>query len=211
MQNVLMRSNLEIISDFFIKNQFNDLTIIGSIEKIKYFYIFLIEYFCQINSIKLVYNPDINTVNSLFKEEQISFFLDLTNSQIPAYEEHKEKKIILIEYKLYKKLQKKDLLINSLNFKTDVHEFISKFLKIKNNYLINNIINNPVITFSEINKYLINSKYNETIYNEDYKNNLINLRKEIYSFKRESNKNYVYLYNMIKKEVELKKFSFLTY
>ena len=83
-------------------------------------------------------------------------------------------------------------------------------LKINNDELLYFCKNNPALLISETSKYLINNNQyakDQTLLEE--KNHILNIRKSIFENKR--NFNIKELYLNIKKEVNYKKLSFLTY
>ena len=122
-----------------------------------------------------------------------------------------EKKILFLEYRLFKNLKNKFKFINSYQYETDINDFITKELQIENKELINFCKINPIALFSETSKYLVNNnRYVTDQVLKDQKSQILNIRKSIYELKikKLDIKN---LYSKIKVEALFKKFNFLIY
>ena len=202
-----------LIEKFFTSNEEN--LIINQVnEEFGLFYLTVVKYFADKKTINLIFDNNDESIgieDDLFGQKKIKIF-NLTNSKKMAVTLGlQNKKIILTDYKNFKKLVSNYNCINGYRFETDIISFIKDELKIDNDELLQYCKNNPALLFSETSKYLINNnKYAKDQSLVEEKNNILNIRKSIFEIKRNS-LNIKNLYLSLKKEVDYKKFNFLTY
>ena len=178
------------------------------------FYLSIIKYYADKLDTKINVDDNdetIGTEDDLFGQQEIKIY-NITNAKKLAIAlKSFEKKIIITDYKNYKKMNSNFNSINGYQFEHDIVFFIRDELKINNDELLYFCKNNPVLLFSEISKYLINNnQYSSDQTLIDEKNHILDLRKSIFENKK-NNFNVKNLYLNIKKEAEYKKLSFLTY
>jgi len=208
------KKNQVLLIKEFISSSENNIVINQVNDDISIFYLSLIKYFANNQSIRVNIDNDIDTIateDDLFGTKTIQTF-NITNAKkLDNMLNSHNKKIIFTDYKNYKKFSSKFNSINGYQFENDVIFFIKNELKIHNDELLDYCKNNAALLFSETSKYLINSNH----YSRDRslieeKNHILDIRKSIFENKR--NKfNIKSLYQSIKKEAQYKKFSFLTY
>lgn len=179
-------------------------------EKITNFYEYVFNYYSK------KYNFILNTKNNskldLFEQNtKISLFIKPKLDEIKNLITNNHKCIVFCDYKNYISYSKKFLSINCYNYKIDVKKFLQLDLDIKNDQLVNGLMETPEYFYSEIEKYNLNLEsylYNITDANEiDF---ILNIRKNFYSIKNKS-QNLKSLFDLLKLEYHYKKFSFLTY
>ena len=178
------------------------------------FYLSIIKYYADKQGIKVNLDDNNETMgseNDLFGQKEIKI-LNITNTKkLTTTLNSNKKKIILTDYKNYKKLSANINCINGYKFEHDIIFFIRDELKIENDELLYYCKNNPVLLFSEVSKYLINNNQYSSDQNLiDEKNHILDIRKSIFENKK-NNFNIKNLYSNIKKEAEYKKLSFLIY
>lgn len=206
-------NSLEIINSFFNNSEkkllfINDLGI-----QINSFYLFLLEHMSKKNKLELNLQKDLknfsNTSDDLFGIPKIYLFLNCNIKDIEVFSNYQKKGIFIVDYKIFKKFSSQDNCINSYNFKLDLQKLLQE-LSIDNQVIYNNILHSPESIYSETSKFLINKNAYEAIgsYIND-QDNIASLRKDYFNNKK--NNNLVELFKILKKEVSLKKFSFLTF
>ena len=208
-----MTKNLELIEKFFVSedktliiNQINDE--IGS------FYNFVIDEFSKKNN-KLIVSKTISDKNidnnDLFGISNI-YIYNLTNSKnIKEIANNPSQKIILTDYKNYKRFKDDYISINGYNFEKDIRSILINYFNIDNEYLISYCSDQPYLIYSETSKYKINdSKYLKDSYINNDGNLILNIRKDIFDVKK-AQINIRKLFSLLKNEVHHKKFNFLTY
>lgn len=199
-----------------LKNFFNssikNLLINQSSEEINQLYYNFIKHYCERNKYQLIFDERYtSTSNDLFEINKIKIIRSNNEKKINEYLDSDEKKILFLEYRLFKKLKNKFKFINSYQYETDINDFITKELQIENKELINFCKINPIALFSETSKYLVNNnRYVTDQVLKDQKSQILNIRKSIYELKikKLDIKN---LYSKIKVEALFKKFNFLIY
>ena len=206
------RENQIYLLKKFIKSNEDTIVINLIDENITILYLYFIRYFADKQGVKI--NTNINTEiktieDDLFGVKQIQIFNITSQSKLIKTIDIKDKKIVFTDYKNYKKIDSKITKINSYQYENDISLFMKEELKIDNNELIYFCKNNPVLLFSETNKYLINNCQ----YSKDYslfeeKNHILDIRKKIFEVKR-NNSGIKSLYQNIKKEAKYKKLNFL--
>ena len=210
---VMSKNQIEQLKEFFksketviIINQVND--------EIALLYLNLIQYYSKFYNFKINQrenNESDFTENDLFGLSEIKIYNSANSSKINKFINSTEKKIIFTDYKNFKKLKSTINFIDGYQFENDIKFFVQKELKIDNKTLLSFSINNPILLFSEISKYLVNSQnyiQDQQLYEET--NHILNIRKNIFNLKKNSS-DIKALYSNIKKEVMYKKFNFLTY
>ena len=141
-----------------------------------------------------------------------NFTLNLTNSkQIEELSKNNFQKIILSDYKNFKKFQKNFLVINGYQNEKDVIYFLKNIYNIKDESLINYCITSPYFILSEATKYKVNkSGYIADAKYKSLNNFILEIRKDIFNLKK-SQIDIKKLFSKIKKKTIYKKFNFLTY
>lgn len=204
-----MKNNIETI-DYFFQNNSNNLIINKVSDEIDYFYFYIIAHFAQ----KYKFEISHNSANpgqendDLFGRKEIKIIFSNSLLQINKLIQNNDKKIFFTNYKIFKSLNRDQLSVNTYNFKSDVLYFLVNILKIHDQTLHSHVINYPVFTYSEISKYIINDKVTvmETV--NDNTDQLLEIRKKLYQSKNDENINYQLFYQLLKEEVNFKKFNF---
>ena len=153
-----MKNNFDKLN-FFFQSKEKELLINQVNEIISSFYIGIIKHIAIRNNISISLSGDESKENigDLFGKSNIDIY-NLTNTKkIEVLLQSQEKKIILTDYKNYKKFNRDILSINGYDFEKDIATFIKDELNINNMELINFCKNYPVLLFSETSKYLTNS------------------------------------------------------
>ena len=207
------KNQVLLIKEFISSNE-NNIVINQVNDDISIFYLSLIKYFANNQSIRI--DIDNNTVpiaieDDLFGTKAIQTF-NITNAKkLDSMLDAHSKKIIFTDYKNYKRLIPKFNSINGYQYENDIAFFIRNELNIDNDELLYYCKNNTALLFSETSKYLINSnQYSSDRSLTEEKNHILDIRKSIFEIKR-NNFNIKDLYQNIKKEAEYKKLSFLTF
>ncbi len=208
-----MTKNLEIIEKFLISED-KTLIINQVSDEIGSFYIFVVNELTN-KSNKLIFNrtiPEKNIgENDLFGSSNI-YIYNITNSKhIEEIMNNTSKKIILTDYKNYKKFKNNHLLVNGYNFEKDIRSFLVKYFNIDDEILIDFCITQPYFTYSETTKYKINnSNYSKDTSVNNANKSILDVRKDIFNAKK-SQIDIRKLFLLLKDEAHQKKFSFLTY
>ena len=125
--------------------------------------------------------------------------------------QNKNKKILITDYKNYKKINLVNNSINGYQFETDMSIFLNDILNINNRDLYFFCKNNPALFGSELSKFQVNNiNYIPDEHINEPTSNIIEIRKSIFELKR-NNQNIKLLYKKIVDEARFKKFNFLTY
>ena len=208
-----MNSNINNLNKFFVNH--NTLIINSMTEQINLFYLFLISHFGKKHSYKINVKDEINldkfNSDDLFNTSEVNVYLKISSKNLNIAIDKSDKKILFIDYKNFKSFSAKYLSINSYNIKLDIRDFFTNELSIQNKTLIDFILNSPEYTYSEVSKAMINQKNYLEPFKENHDDKIISIRKEIFKNRNNTNTNTKLFYSLIKKEVELKKFNFLTY
>lgn len=202
-----MNNNLKNLISFFQTDK--GVLIINKIsEEIECFYLYMIEYYAlKFDTFILFDSNNLGGVcNDLFGRKEIKIIFTSSQSQVEKIINNNEKKILITNYKLYKKFNLKQLFINTYNFKSDVIDFLNNELNISNSTLTNNIISHPQFTYSEISKFILNAKVS-LIEIDNSQDQLLEIRKKIYQSKNDNNINLKLMFDLLKDEVKYKKFS----
>ena len=202
-----------LIEKFLTSNEEN--LIINQVnEEFGLFYLTVVKYFADKRTISLIVDNNEESIgieDDLFGQQEVKIF-NLTNSKkLSVTLQLHNKKIIFTDYKNYKKLVSNYNCINGYKFEIDIMSFIKDELKIDNDELLQYCKKNPALLFSESSKYLINKNgYTKDKSLAEEKNHILNIRKSIFEIKKNSS-DIKKLYLNLKKEVDYKKFNFLTY
>jgi len=209
-----MINNISLIKKFLINNDDKKLFINQLDEKIDQFYYYVISHFSKKSEFELnaVDNEDTNLPqdNDLFGKPEVKLYKKIPSKKIDTCLENSAKAIFFVDYRSYKKFKDKYNSVNAYNYKIDIKFFLQNELQINNQLLLNNITNSPEYIYSEIEKFLVNNKYENSVFNENIIDSFLNNRKDLYDIKNNNPTNLVEFYNILKKEVNIKKFSFLT-
>ena len=209
-----MNNNIEIIKHFFSSNKNKTLLVNQVSEDIGCFYELLMEEISSIYKIKLEKLSDTNysnTSNDLFQETKV-LLCHLTNSkQIDDLSKSDYQKIIISDYKNFRKYQEKFLVVNGYQYEKDIIYFLKNIYKINDENLINYCMSLPYFTLSEATKYKVNKfGYITDANSKGLDNFILEIRKDIFKLKK-SQIDIKKLYSKIKSEVVYKKFNFLIY
>lgn len=198
----------------FIESENNNLIITNFNESVITFYKSLVIYFAKQKNVNVS-----NSFENISLQQTADLFMP--NNEIKIYSSTNarlldkffydiNKKIIITDYRNFKRYKDKVDSINAYQFEQDIKYFILKILKIKSESLMSFCAQNPALTFSEVSKYLINPNYTVDTIISDQINHVVDIRKNIFSLKNKTFeiKN---LYHSIKKEAYYKKFNFLIY
>ncbi len=208
-----MTKNLEIIENFLLSED-NTLIVNQVNDEIGGFYVFVVNELSNKNN-KLILNRTISEKNidesDLFGSSNV-YIYNITNSKhIEELMNYNSKKIILTDYKNYKKFKNNHILVNGYNFENDIRSLLVKYFNINDEILIDFCITQPYFTYSETTKYKINNlNYSKDTYLNNAINFILDIRKDIFNAK----KNQIdirKLFLLLKEEAQRKKFSFLTY
>ena len=207
-------NNLEIIKKFFSSNEDKTLLVNKVNEDIGCFYELLLEEISSVYQIKIDKLSDSlysSTSNDLFEERRV-LIANLTNSkQIDELSKNENQKIIITDYKNFKKYQNKFLVINGYQYERDIIYFLKNIYNISDESLINYCLSLPYFTVSEATKYKVNkSGYITDAKSKGLDNFILEIRKDIFKLKK-SQIHIKELFSKIKSEVVYKKFNFLIY
>ena len=212
--NVMNKNNIKIIKHFFSTNEEKTLLINQINEEIGCFYELVVKELASIYKVKLDKITDIEYSNSsddLFQERKILLCHSTSSKQIEELSKSNFQKIIISDYKNFKKYQKKFLVINGYQNEKDIIYFLKNIYNIKDESLINYCISSPHFMLSEATKYKVNkSGYIADAKNRGINNFILEIRKDIFNLKK-SQINIKKLFSMIKIESMYKKFNFLIY
>ena len=204
-------SNIKKIELFFKDIQKQSLILNSVSEELDFFYIFVLNYFSKLSEFELEVG-DIEKIEenlNIFERPKIHFFKSNNKKKIDELIEEKKTFILITDYKNYKKYKPQLNFLNGYEYKKDINDFICKILNIKDRLLIEYCLENPVMIYSETQKYFISKKY-KSDYNEKDKDFILNIRRNIFQIKKES-LNPKKIYDELKNEARYKKLSFLTY
>jgi len=207
-----MTNNFKVLESFLCNNQ--NLLIINYInDEISSFYNYCIEHFAKKKSILVKYNDEVISTNNddLFGNQHLFIWFNPKNKLLNEIINSKNKNIIFLNYTVFKKIKNEYNSINSYQNNNDIRFLLTNILKIDNQLLIDSILRNPELIFSETSKYSINPNYLESpFYYKNYEN-LTDLRIKMTELKKMQQTDLLSLFNLIKSETLIKKFSFLTY
>ena len=205
--------NIENIKDFLNTHKDNCLLINQVNDEIGSFYLYVIIYLSKSLGISVSFNNEADNISDnsdLFGLKKIHIFNLTSSKKIDKLLLSREKLIIFIDYKNFKKYQKNYQTINGYNFSNDLKVFIKNTLKIENQNLLEICLKNPQLILSETSKYLINKdNYLKDLSIHIEVNKILEIRKNIFELKK--NESLQQLFSAIKEEAKYKKFSFLTF
>jgi len=206
------KNNIEEISQFLTIKKNNTLLINQVDEEIGSFYELAIKEISKDIDIKISFNKDkINPdeTSELFQEEKIYLYHLTSSKQIEEIAKKHYRKIIVSDYKNFKRFQKNFQTVNGYDYEKDIAYFFKNIYKINEQELINYCISHPYFTMSEATKYKVNkSSYLADSNINGANNSILDIRKSIFSLKR-SQTDIKKLFMMLKNEVKYKKFNFL--
>ena len=208
------KNNIEKIKQFlFIKK--DDTLLINQVdEEIGSFYELAIKEISKEIGIKISFNTDIidpDETSDLFQEEKIYLYYLTNSKQIEGIAKKNNRKIIISDYKNFKKFQKKLQTVSGYDYEKDIVYFFKNIYKINEQELINYCISHPYFTMSETTKYKMNkSSYLADSTINSTNNFILDIRKSIFGLKR-SQIDIKKLFMMLKNEVKYKKFNFLVF
>tara|TARA_B100000963_G_scaffold205137_1_gene178629 strand:+ start:1138 stop:1770 length:633 start_codon:yes stop_codon:yes gene_type:complete len=210
----LSKNNIESIKRFFSTEENKTLLINQVNEEIGCFYELVLREISSIYNVKLKNFANVdysNTSNDLFQDKKVLLFYITNSKQIDDLTKNDDQKIIISDYKNFKKYQKKLLVINGYQYEKDVNYFLNNIYNISDENLINYCISLPYFTISEAKKYKTNkSGYLTDIKDKVSNNFILEIRKEIFNL-RKSKVDIKQLFFHIKNEAKYKKLNFLTY
>ena len=204
-------SNIKKIELFFKDIQKQSLILNSVSEELDFFYIFVLNYFSKLSKYELEVG-DIEKIEenlNIFERPKIHFYKSINKKKIDELIEEKKTFILITDYKNYKKYKPQFNFLNGYEYKKDINDFICNILNIKDRLLIEYCLENPVMIYSETQKYFISKKY-KSDYNEKDKDFILNIRRNIFQIKKESF-NPKKIYDELKNEARYKKLNFLTY
>ena len=208
------KNNIEKIKQFLSIKKNETLLINQVDEEIGSFYELAIKKISKEIDIKISLNTDIinsDETNDLFQEERIYVYYLSNSRQIEEIAQKNYRKIIISDYKNFKKFQKKFQTINGYDYEKDMVYFLRNIYKINEQELINYCVSHPYFTMSEATKYKMNKSSYLADSSINSKNNFIlDIRKSIFGSKR-SQIDIKKLFMMLKNEVKYKKFNFLVF
>jgi hypothetical protein len=204
-----MASNIEILKNY-LKSKNRNLIINQINEEINDTYIRIIDYFARKYHIKISFEELNDNNNDLFGEVSLPVFYCTNAKKLNEHLSSPQKKIILTDYKNFKKTNEDCEKINTYQFEQDITFFVKEEFFVNNIELLNFCKNSPVFLFSELTKYSINDKnyISDAQLNAEI-NHIASIRKIIFNLKKD-NLNIKSLYLNIKNEAIYKKLNFLT-
>ena len=208
------KNNIEIIKKFFSTDDNKTLIINKVSEDIGCFYELVLGKISSNYKIKIDKTSDAkysSSTNDLFQERRV-LLCNLTNSkQIDDLSKNKYQKIIITDYKNFKKYQNKFLAINGYQYERDITFFLKNIYDINDESLINYCLSLPYYTISEATKYKVNKfGYITDTKSKGLDNFILEIRKDIFKL-RKSQIDIKKLFSKIKIEAMYKKFNFLVY
>lgn len=207
----MIKNNINLLKDYFQKDQPGTLFINKISEEINIFYSYLIDYFIKKNKINLIKdNLSLNIHNDLFNTKEIFLFSDCKAKNIELILSKDINAILFTDYKNYKKFSSNTNYFNSYYYMNDIKFFIQEELNIREQSLISYCVLNPYLIYSETSKYLVNNNFTKEIFDTKKLNPIYDVRKKIFDLKNSKNKAQE-IYLELKNEVHLKKINFLTY
>lgn len=213
MITVMDNVNNNILKEFLTNSSSHNL-FINSNNSIDIFYLYLIDHYAKKNNIDVKLkerDSENNSSQDLFNNNPVYIYSNINAKLVDHLINSSEKKIIFVEYKNFKLFNQKYPSVNTYNFKKDLEFFLNQELKITNQSLFEFIHIFPEYSFSEISKFLIHqNKYNTPLQTID-NDKIMNLRKNLFNMKKNGKFDLAFMFNKIKEEVLIKKFSFLIY
>ena len=206
-----LNKNLSLISKFF-ENPNENILITEINEDISQFYIDLFRFYAHKNKIEISISNEDSKVgnNDLFSTKKINIQY-FTNKKKIDTATNENGSIVFTDYKNYKLFNQKFIAINSYDYLKDIGNLILAEFQIQDDEFIAYCHDQPSMTFSEVSKYSINKdNYLQNSKNIQNENPILFFRKKFYN-ERKKNSDIQQLYKILKDEVLVKRFNFLTY
>jgi hypothetical protein len=208
---MVLNKNHSQISKFF-KNPTGNILIIEINEDISQFYLDLFRYYAHENKIEIsIIKGELKNENvDLFSTKKINIQYLINKNKIDAAS-NETSNIIFTDYRNYKLFNQKFIAINSYDYLKDISNLILTKFQIQDDDFIAYCNDQPAMTFSELSKYSINKdNYLQNSQNNQNDNPISFFRKKFYNEKK-NNSDIQQLYKILKDEVLVKRFNFLTY
>ena len=207
-------NNIEIIREFLTNDRDKNLLINQVTQEIGSFYTLVIRDMAErynLNLVTEIEGKNINLSTDLFIRKNIYLISSENLKKTNELINENFTKIIVSDYKNYKKFSRVCKAINGYEFEKDLRYYLQKYLSISDEKLINFCVSQPYLTNSEITKYEVNSEnYSaDSVFHED-ENFILDTRKKIFKIKR-TDIDIRKLFFYLKDEAKYKKFNFLTY
>ena len=153
------KNNIEIIEYFFSSDEYKTLLINQVSEDIGLFYEIILDEISPNYKVKIDKQPNVgysNISNDLFQERKIPLYYLTNSKQIEDLSKNEYQKIIISDYKNFKKYKKKFLVINGYQYERDIIYFLKNIYNINDENLVNYCVSLPYFTLSEAMKYKVN-------------------------------------------------------
>ena len=204
-------NNIEKIKNYFLNKEQKALLINELNENVSAFYEYVIRHFSKKSNFILDKSIEVDRQNNnLFELSSVGLFLNSKSDTIKKILSSNSSAIIFTDYKNFKKYSNETININTYEYAMDIKYFVHQELNYQNQSLIEFCINEPGLFFSEISKFEITNKFYESLGLKQETNQIVEIRKNIFNLKKNSN-NIKDLYENLIAEVRYKKFNFLTY
>jgi len=204
-------NNIEKIKNYFLNKEQKALLINELNENVSAFYEHVIKHFSKKSNFILDKSIEVDRQNNnLFELSSVGLFLNSKSDTIKKILSSNSSAIIFTDYKNFKKYSNETININAYEYAMDIKCFVHQELNYQNQSLIEFCINEPGLFFSEISKFEIMNKFYESLGLKQETNQIVEIRKNIFNLKKNSN-NIKDLYENLIAEVRYKKFNFLTY
>ena len=184
----MSKNNIEIIKHFFSTDENKTLLINQVSEEIGCFYELVLEEISSDYKIKIdkYSNADYaSTSNDLFQERKVLLCNITSSKQIDNLSKNEYQKIIITDYKNFKKYQNKFLVINGYQYERDIIYFLRDIYNISDESLINYCLSLPYHTISEATKYRVNKYgYVTDTKGKSLDNFILEIRKDIFKLRK---------------------------
>ena len=197
----------------YLENKENFKLLINQVsEEIGLFYLLVIVYYAKKGGmdLKSLKHTSLVQDSDLFLSEPIYYVYSNSLQEVAGLLNNSKKLIIISDYKNFKRFSKNINAINGYLHRQDIRDFaIKEVPSIEKNFLTY-LEDYPHMAVSEVSKLQINiDNYFIHEKSEDSRLTILDLRKKFFKLKQEGDVRS--LFNLIKKEALIKKFSFLTY
>ena len=210
----MKKNSIEIIKNFMLDQKGKNLIINKVTDEIGIFYDLMISQISYDLDIKLIRKLESNIIDEsddLFGQKKIHILSILNSKIIEITLERNFPKIIITDYKNFKKFSENYEAINGYDFEKDLKYYLTSYLNIENEHITSYCLSQPHLTNSEATKYKINPKnYTKDPIAYEATNNILEIRKSIFKSKK-MNASIKKLFLLLKKEVTYKKFNFLVF
>jgi len=206
-----LNKNIELLTKF-IKKQSGSIIINKVNDEVTQFYFDSFKFYANQNGIEIknieIQQSSIN--DDLFSIKKIMVIHTNNKKEIDSLI-NQNGNIIFTDYRNYKAFNKYFNSINAYEYENDIVNFLRYEFKIENNDFISECLAHPSMVFAELSKYLINKeKYLKNYKNNKENNPILLFRKKFYDEKK-NGLDIKKLYKILKDEVLVKKFNFLTF